>query len=445
MSEPSKTPPVYISSPKNIDEDRELYNSYDTIDDFADAFQSKIANKDINHGGITGLDSSSTPATAQLPKSYPLSLGSPKVNFVSPTSESRWSIPFPSMQMTTTDTQSTNTSLDDSLLNISSIRGTPTVGSAGFQLDPAISWWPPYSTLALHSGWVAKRGGIVKSWKQRFLVLMTTGQLIYYRRDIISRSNKYLGELDLRFPFQVKNDLLVDDKIDWPEGCASRCRLQIVTKSRTLSLVLPITEVDTWVENLAFVKRHTRELECPVRPMTFGMLSQSVQIERTDAVLRITALSKLGSNRFCFDCGLAPTTWICCELKVFLCMRCSLIHRRLQKHHFPLKAFTLLKSVRLGELSPKELEMFEYSGGNASQKKLYEGLLDPQYRRPAESNEQMFQFCLEKYETRLFYDDGLFSSFNSSLEIIERENNHSPIGDIDGVGYVSSPDSAYSD
>lgn len=343
----------------------------------------------------------------------------------------------PRSRSSTPDPAGSPASSRRSRLSFSSLSHDPSSAVSPSPSNASIHLWQPDASVALMSGWITKRGGMVKTWKQRFMVLMTDGQLFYFKTNAIGRSNKPLGELDLRSTFVIKQGDAVDETIEWPEGCNPKTRFQIVTKARTLSVVAPERECKRWLQELYFVRRHVlpsagesqasegADAAAAPSPFVSGLgatlkdgAAHSPQ-SRANELLRIVSLAKLGSNEQCFDCGMAPTSWVSCRLQVFLCMRCAIIHRTMPEigagpddtadsPAAPAAPDTAdgpapsIRCIHQGALSEVQLKTLEHSGGNVTGRRIYEPELPPGYRRPAESNAAMREFCARKYVRKEF-------------------------------------------
>lgn len=266
--------------------------------------------------------------------------------------------------------------------------------------------WPPHETVALKGGWIVKRGGVVKTWKQRYMVLMTNGQLFYYKGNQPTKTNKPLGELDLRYSFELKDGFSESkaDVIDWPEGSKLSQRLQLISASRTLSVVVSASECKEWLEILTFVQRFTLPYE-DEKSTTYVHPEQ----RKANQLLRMLSLTKLASNMNCFDCGLSPTTWVSCKLRIFLCLRCAIIHRSREDMCVPANLVAEIaegeepvRSILLGSFSDEQIKDFEMNGGNLALSHVLEPLLSLRYQRPAHDNDGITQFWIQKYKLLQF-------------------------------------------
>lgn len=99
------------------------------------------------------------------------------------------------------------------------------------------------------------------------------------------------------------------------------------------------------------------------------------QDERHQAILN--EMLKEEANRFCADCKLKGPRWASVNLGVFICIRCSGIHRSLGTH------ISKVKSVNLDSWQPDQIRSME-NWGNARAAEVWEATLPADYKRPGE-------------------------------------------------------------
>ena len=80
-------------------------------------------------------------------------------------------------------------------------------------------------------------------------------------------------------------------------------------------------------------------------------------------------LLKLPENRFCADCGAKHPRWASTNLRVFMCIRCSGIHRNLGVH------ISKVKSVTLDGWATELVQGMKDMGGNSVANEVYEAFL----------------------------------------------------------------------
>lgn len=120
-------------------------------------------------------------------------------------------------------------------------------------------------------------------------------------------------------------------------------------------------------------------------------------------------------NRVCADCGAPDPVWASANIGVFICLKCSTVHRSLGID------ISKVLSVTLDEWSDEDIDFVVEVGGNSSANKIYEAYL-PQGTskpKPDSSNENRSKFIRSKYELQEFLKPSLRmvslkSSFKSS-------------------------------
>ncbi|KAL6596405.1 hypothetical protein U3516DRAFT_671816 [Neocallimastix sp. 'constans'] len=92
--------------------------------------------------------------------------------------------------------------------------------------------------------------------------------------------------------------------------------------------------------------------------------------ERQKKVFK-TMVEKDHLNGYCCECGAKGPQWASTNLGVFLCQRCSGIHRNLGTH------ISKVKSLTLDNWTTEQLEEFQSLGGNSSSNQKYFGSIQP--------------------------------------------------------------------
>jgi len=122
--------------------------------------------------------------------------------------------------------------------------------------------------------------------------------------------------------------------------------------------------------------------------------TQQLQLRVLDEML------KMPDNKECADCGSKCPRWASVNLGVFLCIRCSGIHRSMGTH------ISKVKSVNLDKWTQEQIEHFSKIG-NSNAREFYEANVSPNYRRPNENdNYGVEQWIRNKYERRSFIRQG---------------------------------------
>jgi len=108
-------------------------------------------------------------------------------------------------------------------------------------------------------------------------------------------------------------------------------------------------------------------------------------------------LLKLPENKECVDCGTKAPRWASTNLGIFMCIRCSGIHRSMGVH------ISKVKSVSLDKWSPEQVEFMQQMG-NAKAKEIYESYVPSTYNKGDIRNENIAleQWIRDKYERKRF-------------------------------------------
>jgi len=119
--------------------------------------------------------------------------------------------------------------------------------------------------------------------------------------------------------------------------------------------------------------------------------------EQTEFRLILEKLLKDVDNKRCAECGTAAPRWASANLGVFLCIKCSGIHRAMGTH------ISFIRSVSLDRWKPEEIAFIQ-SMGNANAAQVWEAKLPAEYRRPS-SNESLSleKFIRDKYEYKRYF------------------------------------------
>ncbi|XP_021886880.1 probable ADP-ribosylation factor GTPase-activating protein AGD11 isoform X2 [Carica papaya] len=115
---------------------------------------------------------------------------------------------------------------------------------------------------------------------------------------------------------------------------------------------------------------------------------------------RLEKLLKQSGNKFCADCGSPDPKWVSLSLGVFICIKCSGVHRSLGVH------ISKVLSVKLDDWTDEQVDALAGLGGNTTANKKYEACLPGNLRKPKpdSSIEERSDFIRRKYEQLQFLD-----------------------------------------
>lgn len=115
---------------------------------------------------------------------------------------------------------------------------------------------------------------------------------------------------------------------------------------------------------------------------------------------RLDNLMRQAGNKFCADCGSSQPKWVSSSLGVFICIKCSGIHRSLGVH------ISKVLSLNLDEWTDEQVDSLVNLGGNTLINKKYEACVPSYIKKPKPNSsiEERSDFIRRKYELQQFLD-----------------------------------------
>ncbi|XP_010246871.1 PREDICTED: probable ADP-ribosylation factor GTPase-activating protein AGD11 [Nelumbo nucifera] len=128
---------------------------------------------------------------------------------------------------------------------------------------------------------------------------------------------------------------------------------------------------------------------------------------------RLEDLMNQPGNKICADCGTPDPKWVSSNLGVFICIKCSGVHRSLGVH------ISKVVSVKLDEWTDEEVDSLVNLGGNTRVNMKYENSIPDYVKKPKpdSSIEERSDFIRRKYELQQFLDPPNSSSHSISSSV----------------------------
>lgn len=133
----------------------------------------------------------------------------------------------------------------------------------------------------------------------------------------------------------------------------------------------------------------------------------------SDMTRKLRELLQKSDNRICADCSAPDPKWASANIGVFICLKCSGVHRSLGTH------VSKVLSVTLDQWADDEINSMIEVGGNSYANAIYEAFLPEGYHKPHpdSSQEERADFIRSKYELQEFLKPSLrLVSNKGSLE-----------------------------
>lgn len=123
---------------------------------------------------------------------------------------------------------------------------------------------------------------------------------------------------------------------------------------------------------------------------------------------KLEKLLNLSGNKICADCGSPDPKWVSLSHGVFICIKCSGVHRSLGVH------ISKVLSIKLDEWTDEQVNNFIDLGGNTTANNKYEASIPEEYEKPKPdaSIDERTEFIRRKYELLQFFgtDDQVTSA-----------------------------------
>ncbi|XP_048538541.1 ADP-ribosylation factor GTPase-activating protein AGD12-like [Triticum urartu] len=154
---------------------------------------------------------------------------------------------------------------------------------------------------------------------------------------------------------------------------------------------------------------------------------------------KLKELLQKSENRICADCSAPDPNWASANIGVFICVKCSGVHRSLGTH------ISKVMSVTLDKWSDDEIDSMVEVGGNSQANAIYEAFLPEGYRKPHpdSAQEERQKFIKSKYELQEFLEPSLRIVSNHPSDAGKQASNShsgsskSEIGMVEFIGILN--------
>ncbi|KAL6888848.1 hypothetical protein ACP4OV_009874 [Aristida adscensionis] len=155
---------------------------------------------------------------------------------------------------------------------------------------------------------------------------------------------------------------------------------------------------------------------------------------------KLKELLHRSENRICADCSAPDPKWASANIGVFICVKCSGIHRSMGTH------ISKVLSVTLDKWTDDEVNNMVEVGGNSHANAIYEAFLPQGYQkpRPDSAQEEREKFIRSKYELQEFLEPSLKIVSNNSTDSGKQEgsashsnSSKSEVGMIEFIGILN--------